>query len=438
MYLQSLRYISNVSNSPTVSAVATVLHDYRPPTTRGIISAPVTTNFKSAATFCQSKRHIYTYRYINVSRLSRFQQQFLPCVFKKSFLHTSLEGMELKKVVNILNEFANTSLAESWDNVGLLTEPSAPHNVRTILLTNDLTPAVLDEAIEKNADLILSYHPPIFSPMKRLTQKSWKEKLIVKCLEKRIAIYSPHTCYDALSGGVNDWLISAFDTKSTKPVEQSEACGEFGCQVDIVLETADATKLVQAVTDKSIPRRIITSPLALHEKTEQGVTRVSVSCSKSDVPCLVDIAQSHPAVISIEKRQIEKVPLVGYGMGRVGKLTSPLSLGEAVARVKTHLGLEHVRLATASGMDKVCSVAVCAGSGSSVLRGAMADLFVTGEMSHHDVLNAVSNGISVILCEHSNTERGYLKELKGKFSSLMSDQVQIFVSETDSDPLKTV
>ncbi|XP_067650696.1 NIF3-like protein 1 [Haliotis asinina] len=438
MYLQSSRSISNI-NARTVNAVASVLQHHRTPTTKGIISPPVSTKTsKSVATFCQSKLRIYTCRCLNVSKLCRFQQQFLQGVPKRRFLHTSLEGMELKKVVNILNEFANTSLAESWDNVGLLTEPSAPHSVRTILLTNDLTVPVLDEAIEKNADMILSYHPPIFSPLKRLTQKSWKEKLIVKCLEKRIAVYSPHTCYDALSGGVNDWLISAFDMKSTKPVEQSEACGEFGCQVDIVLETADATKLVQAVTDKSVPRRITTSSLALHEKTEQDVTRVSVSCSKSDVSRLVDIAQSHPTVISIEKRQIEKVPLVGHGMGRVGKLTSPLSVGEAVARVKTHLGLEHVRLATAPGMDKVCSVAVCAGSGSSVLRCAKSDLFVTGEMSHHDVLNAVSNGISVILCEHSNTERGYLKELKCKLSSLMSDQVQIFVSETDSDPLETV
>ncbi|XP_071110967.1 NIF3-like protein 1 [Haliotis cracherodii] len=432
MSLQSLTsWISKINNSRTVNVVVAILQD-----SHTTINAPVTS--EPAASFSKSKSGSYTCRYLSVSRLGRLQQQFLPCITKKNFLHTSPEGMELKKVVNILNDFANTSLAESWDNVGLLTEPSAPHSVRTILLTNDLTPLVLDEAIDKNADMILSYHPPIFSPMKRLTQKSWKEKLIVKCIEKRIAIYSPHTCYDALSGGVNDWLISAFDMKNTKPVEQSEGCGEFGCQVDIVTETAGASKLVLALTDKSIPRRITTSALSLHEKTEQDVTRVSVSCSKSDVPRLVDSAQSHPGVVSIEKRQIEKVPLVGYGMGRVGKLTSPLSLAEAVERVKTHLGLEHVRLASASGIDKVGSVAVCAGSGSSVLRGAKADLFVTGEMSHHDVLNAVSNGISVILCEHTNTERGYLKELKGKFSSLMSDQVQILVSETDSDPLKTV
>lgn len=204
MSLQSLTsWISKINNSRTVNVVVAILQD-----SHTTINAPVTS--EPAASFSKSKSSSYTCRYLSVSRLGRLQQQFLPCITKKNFLHTSPEGMELKKVVNILNDFANTSLAESWDNVGLLTEPSAPHSVRTILLTNDLTPLVLDEAIEKNADMILSYHPPIFSPMKRLTQKSWKEKLIVKCIEKRIAIYSPHTCYDALSGGVNDWLISAF------------------------------------------------------------------------------------------------------------------------------------------------------------------------------------------------------------------------------------
>ena len=123
---------------------------------------------------------------------------------------SSESDMDLRKVINKLTDFATLSLAESWDNVGLLVEPSPPHTVKTVYLTNDLTTATLDEAIKKNVDLIVSYHPPIFTPLKRLTQQSWKERLIVKCIENRIALYSPHTSYDALQGGVNDWLIQAF------------------------------------------------------------------------------------------------------------------------------------------------------------------------------------------------------------------------------------
>lgn len=114
--------------------------------------------------------------------------------------------MNLNELVPALNDFASLSLAESWDNVGLLVEPSPPHAVRTLLLTNDLTEQVMEEAVQKNADLILSYHPPIFAPLKRVTWKTWKERLVVRALEHRIGIYSPHTAYDAVPHGVNNWL----------------------------------------------------------------------------------------------------------------------------------------------------------------------------------------------------------------------------------------
>lgn len=123
---------------------------------------------------------------------------------------STVAKMDLKEVVARLHKFAPVWLAESWDNVGLLVEPSAPHVVQKLLLTNDLTETVANEAIDMNVHMILSYHPPVFSPLKRLCQQSWKERIVVKCIEKRIAVFSPHTCYDALRGGVNDWLISPF------------------------------------------------------------------------------------------------------------------------------------------------------------------------------------------------------------------------------------
>lgn len=82
--------------------------------------------------------------------------------------------------------------------------------VKKVMLTNDLTEAVYREACDWNANLIISYHPPIFAPMKKLVQSNWKDRIITGCIENRIAIYSPHTSYDALAGGVNDWLLQAF------------------------------------------------------------------------------------------------------------------------------------------------------------------------------------------------------------------------------------
>jgi len=130
------------------------------------------------------------------------------CEFQR--LMSAVVKMELREVVAKLHKFAPLWLSESWDNVGLLVEPSSPLIVNKLMLTNDLTETVADEAVSTKVNMILSYHPPVFKPLKQLTQMSWKERIVVKCIENRIAVFSPHTCYDALQGGVNDWLISPF------------------------------------------------------------------------------------------------------------------------------------------------------------------------------------------------------------------------------------
>ena len=81
---------------------------------------------------------------------------------------------------------------------------------------------------------------------------------------------------------------------------------------------------------------------------------------------------------------------------------------------------------------------MCAGSGSSVLRGSLADLYLSGEMSHHEVLAAVAQGTSVILCNHSNTERGFLHVLSQKFGELFDGKISVIVSKVDADPLTVV
>ncbi|MBN3312953.1 NIF3L protein, partial [Atractosteus spatula] len=120
--------------------------------------------------------------------------------------------MDLAQVVAALEALAPLALAESWDNVGLLVEPSPPRAVRVALLTTDLTPPVLEEAEARGAGLVVAYHPPLFRPVRRLTCSSWKERLAVRALELGVAVYSPHTALDCLAGGVNDWLCAALGT----------------------------------------------------------------------------------------------------------------------------------------------------------------------------------------------------------------------------------
>ncbi|KAK0047678.1 NIF3-like protein 1 [Biomphalaria pfeifferi] len=355
----------------------------------------------------------------------------------------------LDEVVSKLKRLAPLSLAGSWDNVGLLVEPCPPKYVSKVMLTIDLTSSVLEEAKDKTVDLIIAYHPPIFAPLKRLTQSSWKQKAVLECIENRIAVFSPHTTYDAIQGGINDWLLSAFDVKkdTVRPVEALEEFpGGFSHVLEFDLDPTNFKEIRDHLlswlpSDSRISKNkeaIHVFPVKIGSMSSSDHWRLSVECNQSELNLMVSGLTQYGHYEHIRVKQLDKLPLATTGMGRQAELASPVTLNQAITQVKNHLGLQHVSVATAQGESEIQSVAVCAGSGSSVLKSVRCDLLVTGEMSHHEVLDAVHRGCNVILCHHSNTERGYLKVLQEKLAAVFNSAIYVFISETDRDPLVVV
>ncbi|XP_062958094.1 NIF3-like protein 1 isoform X1 [Cynocephalus volans] len=357
------------------------------------------------------------------------------CISSRSF-------MDLKTLLSSLNDFASLSFAESWDNVGLLVEPSPPHIVNTLFLTNDLTEEVMEEALQKKADLILSYHPPIFRPMKRITWETWKERMVIRALENRVGIYSPHTAYDAAPQGVNNWLAKGLGACTSRPIHPSKAPTyptEGTHRVEFnVNHTQDLDKVMSAV--KGIVDVSVASFPARIDDEQQ--TRISLNCTqKALMQVVAFLSQNRQLYQKTEILSLEKPLLLNTGMGRLCTLDESVSLATMIERIKRHLKLSHIRLALGAGRtleSLVKVVALCAGSGSSVLQGVEADLYLTGEMSHHDTLDAASQGINVILCEHSNTERGFLSDLQDMLGAHLENKINIILSETDRDPLHVI
>ncbi|PFH46055.1 hypothetical protein AMATHDRAFT_156630 [Amanita thiersii Skay4041] len=136
--------------------------------------------------------------------------------------------------------------------------------------------------------------------------------------------------------------------------------------------------------------------------------------------------------------------------GRLVELNDPVTMSLLIQRMKVHLSLQHIQVgyaSAASGLSSlVRTIAICAGSGGSMLQGRAADVYLTGEMSHHEVLAAVATGTNVMLCGHTNTERGYLSVLAGKLQSELEKEVQasgitvgdILLSKNDAHPLQIV
>lgn len=269
------------------------------------------------------------------------------------------DGVTLTRVLQVLEEVAPLELAEDWDHVGLLLEPLRCRPIRRILLTIDLTNDVVREAIRSRTDLVVAYHPPIFDPLRALRASEPKERALLKTAQAGIAIYSPHTALDAVSGGVNDWLADGLGDGRRSPLTLSPSCADEGA----------------------------------------------------------DVCQ---------------------GQGRLVALKKPITVGTLLRRVKAHLKLSHLRFAGASRSRRVKTVALCAGAGASVLLGVKADVYLTGEMRHHDVLAAHEAGIEVILCEHSNSERGFLPVLAGRLRKEFKNCVHTAVSRADREPIRTV
>lgn len=258
--------------------------------------------------------------------------------------------MKLETITTTLNTIVPLRHAEAWDNVGLLIQPLRTRNIKRVLMTIDLTEAVADEAIAEKAELIIAYHPILFRPIQRFDTKHAHDRMVMKLIQKNIAVYSPHTALDATLGGVNDWL-------------------------------ADGV----------------------------GDGEVSI---------------------------LQPIPDAEAGQGRKVTLDSPVSVETLLKRIKKHLGLKTVRSAAAiDGAEKIRTVALCAGAGTDAFKGVEADCYLTGEMSHHHILAATQSGTHVILCEHTNTERGYLPLFRNILHKALGNKIDILLSEIDADPI---
>ena len=103
--------------------------------------------------------------------------------------------MRIQKIIDVIEEWAPPVYAEDFDNVGLIIG-DAHRECKGVLVTHDTLENVVDECINKNLNLIVSFHPIIFSGLKKLTQSTYVEKVIGKAIKNDICVYAIHTALD--------------------------------------------------------------------------------------------------------------------------------------------------------------------------------------------------------------------------------------------------
>ncbi len=134
--------------------------------------------------------------------------------------------LKVNEVVKLIEEAAKPDYAYDWDNCGLLVGDGEA-SVNKILITLDMTKEVLEEAIEKNCQMIISHHPLIFKAIKSVTADSYVGEIVSLLYKNDISLYCTHTPMDICVGGVNDALCDVLEIKNTSLLAPFEAGGEL-------------------------------------------------------------------------------------------------------------------------------------------------------------------------------------------------------------------
>ena len=301
-------------------------------------------------------------------------------------------------------------------------------------------------------DAIIAYHPPIFDAIKRLTAGS----LVFDAIRRGVAIYSPHTALDVAEGGTNDVLCDILDLHDRSPLRLAETKASQYKLVTFVPEE-HLERVSRAVFDAGAGR--IGNYIACSFRSggtgtffgEEGTNPAVGQSGRLEqsaeirIETVVPIArvtqviralkQSHPyEEPAFDLQQLAATP-EGVGIGRIGRFREPIERGELLDRLKSGLGINYLLIAGPL-TGKASRAAVCAGACGDLLNDALAqkaDVYVTGEMRHHDALRAAGAGMTVICTLHSNSERAALSRLKERLNKALPG-LEYHLSKIDQDP----
>jgi len=340
--------------------------------------------------------------------------------------------VQLKETVKYLNNIFESHLAIEGDRVGLQIG-SLDRDMKTILITLDITESVIDEAIENCADLILSHHPVLFELSPAITNESLPGKKIIKLIEHRIAVYVAHTNYDMLPDGLNSLLADKLELKNVSIIKpESKQWYKF---VIFVPKEAEE-KLRQVICAGgggkwknyscctfNIEGKGTFKPLeGSHPYTGRAgdlnfVDEVRIECvvSEDNVDALLKAAvEAHPYeepaydIYRIENKFME------YGIGRIGSIEAPENLKSLLDKLKEAFRISNFRwlVKDTAGIEKrlIQKIALINGSANSFsdtfsLPDFECDLVIVGELKYHRSLEIVESGKILVEIGHGESER---------------------------------
>lgn len=331
--------------------------------------------------------------------------------------------------------------AADWDSTGL--QVGDPDDaVRAVLVCLDVTAAVLDEAGERGADLVLAHHPLLFRPLRRLTPETAAGGLALRAARSGVAVLAAHTNYDAAVPGTTEPVTTLLGLRQVRPLQPLEA-GESGSVKLVTFVPRDHTGAVLDALAAAGAGRLGEYERCAFTVRGSGTFRPSAAATPAVgereransvdedrlemvVPrgelsgAVAALVAAHPyEEVAYDLYPLAEAGVTGKGLGRVGFLPEPLPLGAVAERLAD--GLPAPGLRVAGDPDRpVRRVAACGGAGDALIADALragADLFVTGDLRHHVTLDALAMGMALIDAGHWATEAAALPAMRERLAA---------------------
>ncbi len=281
----------------------------------------------------------------------------------------------LESICGELARVAPLRLAESWDNVGLLVG-DRKRSIDRVMTCLTITPNVVDEAVDEQADLIVAHHPLPFKSLQKITSDTIAGKMLLRLIAANTAIYSAHTAFDSAAEGINQSWAQSLSLDGIEP--------------------------------------LIVSPASAPSDSR------TVTSAQANTPAQANTS-AHADL---------------QGAGRIGKLAQPMLLDELIGHVADKVGATMPRRVGPKDQS-ITKVAFACGSGGSFLSAAKrrgCDALITGEATFHTCLEAEAMGIGLGLLGHYWSERFAMENLAKRLSEVLPE-LTIWPSRREYDPI---
>lgn len=361
--------------------------------------------------------------------------------------------MTINDVTNVLEDFAPLTYAEDFDNVGLLLG-DATNELTGILVTLDTLENVVDEAIVKSCNLIVSFHPIIFGGLKKITGKNYVERVVLKAIRNDISIYAIHTALDNAPHGVNAKIGEVLGLMNTKILLPQKSTLK---KLTTYIPNADSERvkngLFQAGAGKignytdcsfSIEGKGTYKANSGANPTKGNIDElhtepeVLVSCvfgNEYEQAIIRALKENHPyEEVAYEIMTLDNTnPYIGMGM--IGELDTSCSEKEFLQDLKHKMQAQVVR--HSSLLNKpIKKVAVLGGSGAFAIgaaKAAGADIFVTADVKYHQFYEA-ENQMVIADIGHFETEQ-FTKNLLVDYLTKKIPNFAVHLSESITNPI---